>query len=178
MLKKWISMILKNEHHYHIFVWSMNMHKQILVFCKQSVVPSTGAKYRKINYENLGEEIWIDRCNSGQDRDIFFPCSCYRHQPFYLVSRLFLALMWTCKFLFHLLFLGARTRGVAQEEVANRGRLVLRRKRSRRNQTHGGQNILPSGTSKGFKRCHKVTSAPARSIHESPWSWGVTFSKH
>lgn len=41
----------------------------------------------------------------------------------------------------HLLFLGARARGVAQEEVADRGRLVLRRKRSRRDQTHGGQSL-------------------------------------
>lgn len=41
----------------------------------------------------------------------------------------------------HLLLLGARTRGVAQEEVADCGRLVLRRKRSWRDQTHGGQSL-------------------------------------
>lgn len=59
-----------------------------------------------------------------------------------------------------------------QEEVADCGRLLLRRTRSWRNQTHGGQSrAVARCSSQGFKRTyHKVTSAPSRLTRGALWS--------
>lgn len=71
-------------------------------------------------------------------------------------------------------FKGARA--AAQEEVADCGRLLLRRKRSWRNQTHGGQSLtviprhIAFRSMKHFDHSHKVTSLPLCLTHESPWS--------
>lgn len=71
-------------------------------------------------------------------------------------------------------FPGARA--AAQAEVADCGRLLLRRERSWRDQTHGGQSltIIPQHIAfrnmKHFNRNHEVTSPPSRLTRESPWS--------